>query len=93
MANAIRIKPPMKCEQNIVKWFMYMYTLDGILDGGLKFQNRMFQSFPQFVYCSRDEEYFPKSSCLFSADGGTLHGQHVTVAMRHIHDVTKTLMT
>ena len=93
MANAITITPPIKCEQNIVTWFMYMYTLDGILDGGLKLKNRMFISFPQFVYCSRDEEYFPKSSCLFSADGRTLHGQHVTVAMRHIPDDTKTLVT
>ena len=50
-------------------------------------------SFPLFVYCSRDEVYLPKISCLFAADGGTLHGQHTTVAIHHIHDVTKPLMT
>ena len=52
-----------------------MYTLDDILDEGLKFQNRMFIRFPQFVYCSRDELYFPKLSCLTAADGGTLHSK------------------
>ena len=52
-----------------------MYTLDGILDEGSKFQNGIFISFPQFVYCSRDEVYFPKSSCLIPADGGTLHSK------------------
>ena len=46
-----------------------MYTLDGILDEGSKFQNKMFISFPQSVYCSRDEVYFPKLSCLIAADG------------------------
>ena len=34
-----------------------MYTLDDILDEGLKFKNRMFIRIPQFVYCSRDEVY------------------------------------
>ena len=34
-----------------------MYTLDDILDEGLKFQNRMLIRFPQLVYCSRDEAY------------------------------------
>ena len=53
----------------------------------------MFISFPQFVYCSRDEVYFLKLSCLIASNGGTLHGQHATVAMHHIHDVTKPLMT
>ena len=37
---------------------IYVYSLDDILDEGLKFQNRMFISFPQFVYCLRDEVYF-----------------------------------
>ena len=35
-----------------------MYTLVVVLDEGLKFQNIVFISFPQFVYCSRDEVYF-----------------------------------
>ena len=69
-----------------------MYTLNDILDEGSKVQNKMFISFPQFVYCSRDEVYFPKSSCLFVADGDTFHEQHTTVAMHHIHDVTKSLV-
>ena len=47
------------------------YTLDDILDEGSKFQNRMFINFPQFVYCSRDEVYFPKLSCLVAAHGST----------------------
>ena len=34
------------------------------------------------IECSRDEVYFPK-----------LSGRHTTVAMHHIHDVTKPLMT
>ena len=46
-------------------------TLDDILDEGSKFQNRMFISFPQFIYCSRDEVYFPKLSCLIVAHNGT----------------------
>ena len=29
----------------------------------------------------------------FKGLGGTLHGQHTTVAKHHIHDVTKPLMT
>ena len=57
------------------------------------FQNRMFISFPQFVYCSRDEVYFPQLSCLIASNGGTLHVQHTPVAMHHIHDITKPLMT
>ena len=50
------------------------YTLDDILDEGSKFQNRMFISFPQFIYCC-DEVYFPKSSCLIAAHDGTLHSK------------------
>ena len=50
-------------------------------------------SFPQFVYWSRDEVYFLKLSCLIASNGGTMHRQHTTFAMRHIHDVTKPLMT
>ena len=50
-----------------------MYTLDDILDERWKFQNRMFISFPQCIYCSRDEVYFPKLSCIIAADGDTLH--------------------
>ena len=50
------------------------YTLDDI-DKGSTFQNRMFISFPQFVYCSRDEVYFPKLSCLVAAHGSTLHSK------------------
>ena len=59
MANAIRNIPAInwKYEKNIVTKFMY--TLNDILDEGWKFQIRMFISFPQFVYCSRDEVYFP----------------------------------
>ena len=45
-----------------------MYTLDDILNEGSKFQNRMFISLPQFLYCSCDEVYFPKLSCLYVAD-------------------------
>ena len=60
MANAIRSTPAIhwKCEQNIVA--KCMYTAQGILlmvdilDDSLKFQNRMFISFPQFVYCLRN---------------------------------------
>ena len=44
-----------------------MCTLDDILDEGWKFQCSMFISFPQFIYCSHDEEYFPKLSCLIAA--------------------------
>ena len=65
MANAIRSTPAIHlewCEQNIV--IQFMYTLNDILDEGSKFPNRMFISFPQFVYCSRDEVFFPKLSCL-----------------------------
>ena len=69
-----------------------MSTLDDILDEGSKFQNGMFISFPQFdIVC--DYVYFPKSSCLIAADGGTLHGQQTTVAMHHVHDITKPFMT
>ena len=50
-----------------------MHTLDYILDEGAKFQNRMFISFPQFVYCSRDWVYFPKLSCLIAAEIGQIH--------------------
>ena len=52
-----------------------MCPLDDILDEGSKFQYSMFISFPQFIYCSHDEVYFPKSSCLIAADGGTLHSK------------------
>ena len=64
-----------------------MYTLDDILDEGWKFQIRMFISFPQFVFCSRDEVYFPKISYVSVADGGTLHSkwQLTAVAMYHFH--------
>ena len=62
---------------NIVK--KIMYTLDDILDEGSKFQYRMFISFPQFVYFSRDEAYFPKSSCLIAADGVTLHSKKTKI--------------
>ena len=44
-------RPPSKCEQNIVTNFMY--TLDAILDDSSMFQNKLFISFSQFVYCSR----------------------------------------
>ena len=66
-----------------------MCTLDDILDDSSKFKKGMFISCPQFVYCSRVrlQEQFLKGL------GGTLHGQHTTVAMHHIHDVTKPLMT
>ena len=30
-------------------------------------ENSMFISFPQFIYCSHDEVYFPKLSCLIAA--------------------------
>ena len=82
--------PPSIKNVNVPK---FKYTLDDILDESSKFQNRMFISFPQFVYCSRDEVYFHKLSCLITSNGGTLHGQHTTVAMHHIHDITKPLMT
>ena len=77
-----------------------MYTLDNILDEGSKFQNRMFISFPQFVYCSRDEVYFPKLSCIIAADGGTLqskwaayNGCYASHSWRHktTYDVTAAL--
>ena len=38
----------------------------------------MFISFPQFVYCSRDFVYFPKLSCLITAEGGTLNSKWAT---------------
>ena len=67
MANAIRSTPAIhwNCEQNIVRKFMC--PLDDILDEGSKFQYSMFISFPQFIYCSHDEVYFPKLSCLIVA--------------------------
>ena len=51
MANTMRSTPAIhkNCEQNIVT--KLMYTLDEILDEGAKFQNRMFISFPQVLYC------------------------------------------
>ena len=52
-----------------------MCTLDDILDEGWKFQYSMFISFPQLIYCSHDEVYFPKLSCLIAAGGGTLHSK------------------
>ena len=54
---------------------MCTLSLDDILDEGSKFQYGMFISFPQFIYCSHDEVYFPKLSCLIAADGGTLHSK------------------
>ena len=77
MANAIRSTPAIhwKCEQNIVRKFMCTLSLDDILDKGSKFQYNMFISFPQFIYCSHDEVYFPKLSCLIAADGGTLYSK------------------
>ena len=69
-----------------------MCTLDDILDEGSKFQYSMFISFPQFIYCSHDEVYFPKLSCLIAAPC-IPNGHHTTVAMHHIHDVTKPLVT
>ena len=45
----------------------------------------MFISFPQFVYCSRVH----LQARFFKGLGGTLHVQHTTVVMHHIHDVTK----
>ena len=47
---------------------MCMFTLEDILDQGLKFQNRVSISFPQCIYCSRDEVYFPKLSSLFATE-------------------------
>ena len=96
MANAIRSTPAInqKCEQSIIHNITkFMYTLVDILDEGSKFQNTMFIGFLKYLYCSRDEIYFPKCklSCLVAADGGTLNGQHTVVAMHHIHDVTKPL--
>ena len=67
------------------------YTLDDILDEGTKFQNRMFISFPQFVYCSRDEVYFPKLSCLTAAHGGTLHQRTTTVFSECLHSKMGTI--
>ena len=89
MTNAIRSMPTIhsKCEQNIVKKFMY--TLDDILDDSSKFQNGMFISFPQFLYCS----HVHFQVWFFKGLGGTLHGHHTTVAMHHIHDITKPSMT
>ena len=52
-----------------------MCPLDDILDEGSKFQYSMFISFLQFIYCSHDEVYFPKLSCIIAADGGTLHSK------------------
>ena len=39
---------------------MCTLSLNEILDEGSKFQYSMFISFPQFIYCSHDEVYFPK---------------------------------
>ena len=52
-----------------------MCTLDDILDEGSKFQDSILISFPQFMYCSHNEVYFAKLSCLIAADGGTLHSK------------------
>ena len=80
--NIIKWPMPLGARQRSIKmWTNYCseiyvpYTLDDILDEGSKFQNRMFISFPQFVYCSRDEVYFPKLSCPIAAHGGTLHSK------------------
>ena len=54
---------------------MCTLSLDDILDEGSKFQYSMFISFPQFIYCSHDEVYFPELSSLIAADGGTLHSK------------------
>ena len=59
-----------------------MCPLDDILDEGSKFQYSMFISFPQFIYCSHDEVYFPKLSCLIAADGGTLHAFQMDTIQR-----------
>ena len=57
-------------------------------------RSRWSRSFFNFMKC--DVIYCPRV-CLqvrfFKGLGGTLHGQHTTVAMHHIHDVTKPLMT
>ena len=45
------------------------YTLDDILDEGSKFQNRMFISFPHFIYCLRDEVYCPKLGPILPSRG------------------------
>ena len=55
-----------------------MCTLDDILDEGSKFQYSMFISFPQFIYCSHDEVYFPKF--ILSAVFGTFDSRaHVVL--------------
>ena len=64
MPNKVSYRPPDMIDHRTLD---DTYTLDGILDEGSKFQNRMFISFPQFVYCSRDEVYFPKLSCLIAS--------------------------
>ena len=86
MANAISSTPSihLKCQTK------FMHALDDILDESFKIECSF--SFPQFVYCSRDEVYFLKLSSLIASDGSTLNGQHTTVAMHHIQDITKPLM-
>ena len=59
-----------------------MCPLDDILVEGSKFQYSMFISFPQFIYCSHDEVYFLKLSCLIAADGGTLHAFQMDTIQR-----------
>ena len=83
-----------KAHQTNVWWTMQVFRLHCILDEGSKFQNRMFISFPQFIYCSCDEVYFPKLSCLIAAHDGTLHSKWAPYnGCDHIHDVTKPLVT
>ena len=61
-----------------------MLSLDDTRDDSSKFQNGMYISFPQFVYCSRVR----LQARFFKGLGATLHGQHTMVAMHHIHGVT-----
>ena len=65
---------------------MYTLSLDDILDEGSKFKYSMFISFPQFIYCSHDEVYFPKLSCLIAADGGTLHSKWAPSGLHRAFD-------
>ena len=66
---------------------MCTLSLDDILDEGSKFQYSMFISFPQFIYCSHDEVYFPKLSCLIAADGGPLHSKWAPWASYQIRKI------
>ena len=55
------------------RWWRHLSMSDNIWSS--RGENSMFIRFHQFVYCSRDEVYFPKLSCLVAADGGTLHSK------------------